>query len=107
MQRNRITDAGVAHLAHHPKLKSLWIGVLEDRSPISDAAIPHLATIQGLEELDLQHTSVTPPGLAPLKKLPNLKSLMLSGSTADDFAAVAPMFPKCAVDATRQPPTAE
>lgn len=104
MQRNRITDAGVAHLAGHPKLKELWIGSLENiRSPVSNAGIVHLATIPNLEELELQHTSVTPQGLQPLTKLKNLKSLILSGSGADDYDAVAPLFPKCSVSARKIP----
>ena len=105
MQKNRITDAGVAHLAGHPKLRTLWIGSLDNvRSPISDAGVKHLATIANLEELDLQWTSVTPQGLKPLAKLKNLKSLMVSGSTADDYDAVAPLFPNCKVDGRKTPP---
>jgi hypothetical protein len=105
LQGNRITDAGVAHLAGHPKLKLLWIGTLDARSPISDASVAHLATIDQLEELDLQHTSVTPQRLPPLARLKKLKSLLLRGSTADDYAAVAPLFPNCRVDAQTPPPT--
>jgi hypothetical protein len=110
MQRNRFTDAGVAHLAGHPKLKNLWIGSLSlgtfgyGASPISDAGVKHLATIPQLEELDLQYTQVTPQGLAPLAKLPKLKSLLLSGSKADDYAAVKPLFPdRVQIDARNQP----
>jgi Leucine-rich repeat (LRR) protein len=106
MQRNRITDVGLAHLAGHPKLKKLHIGTVEGVSPISDAGVLHLATIPNLEELDLQHTLVTPEGLKPLTKLSKLKSLILSGSTADNYAAVAPMFPNCSVDARKIPPPA-
>lgn len=62
-----------------------------------------LAKIPNLEELDLQNTRVTPQGLTPLQGLPKLKSLMLSGSTADNYAAVAPMFRNCSVDANRNP----
>lgn len=105
MQRNKITDAGLAALAGHPKLKTLWIGNLETLSPISDAGVVHLATLPQLEELDLQYTRVTPAGLRPLQNLPNLKSLMLSGSSADNYPLVAPLFPNCAVDANKNPPT--
>jgi hypothetical protein len=63
-----------------------------------------LATIPQLEELDLQYTQVTPQGLAPLAKLPKLKSLLLSGSKADDYAAVKPLFPdRVQIDARNQP----
>jgi hypothetical protein len=105
MQRNRITDAGLAHLAGHPKLKDLWVGCLEaNQSPITDAGVVHLATIPQLEELDLQFTLVTPQGLKPLAKLKHLKSLMLSGSTADDLGAVAPLLPAgLAIDARAKP----
>jgi hypothetical protein len=104
MQRNNITDAGVAHLADHPGLKSLWIGGLNDReSKITDAGVVHLATIPNLEELDLQYAHVTPGGLKPLQKLTKLKALYLSGSQADDYEAVAPMFPGVQVDAKKDP----
>jgi hypothetical protein len=104
MQRNKITDAGLASLAGHPKLKSLWIGGLEGLTPITDAGIAHLANLPRLEELDLQYTRVTPDGLKALQKLPKLKSLLLSGSLADNYALVAPLFPNCVVDADKNPP---
>jgi hypothetical protein len=103
MQRNKITDAGLVHLAGHSKLKELWIGHLHGLSPITDVGVVHLAKIPNLEELDLQHTRVTPAGLKPLAALPNLKNLYLDGSTANDFDAVAPMFPNCRVDARKKP----
>ena len=104
MQVNRVTDAGLAALAGHPKLKTLWIGSLNQMSPISDAGVVHLAKVPQLEELDLQFTRVTPEGLKPLQKLPNLKSLLLSGSTADNLPAVAPLLPNCRIDAKTPPP---
>jgi Leucine Rich Repeat (LRR) protein len=103
MQRNKVTDAGLAHLAGHRKLKELWIGHLERLSPITDAGVVHLAKIPNLEELDLQHTRVTVEGLRPLQSLSKLKTLMLDGSTANDYHAVAPMFPQCTVDADKNP----
>lgn len=106
MQRNKITDVGLASLAGHPKLKSLWIGGLEGLTPITDAGVVHLANLPQLEELDLQHTRVTPDGLKPLQKLPKLKSLYLSGSAADNYPLVAPLFPNCRIDANKNPPSA-
>ncbi len=103
MQRNRFTDTGLAHLAGHTKLKELWIGHIEEMSPISDAGVVHLAKIPNLVELDLQHTRVTPEGLRPLQALPKLKNLYLDGSTANDLDAVAPLFPNCKVDADKKP----
>jgi hypothetical protein len=103
MQGNKFTDAGLAHLAGHSKLTDLWVGRLDGLSPITDAGVVHLAKIPNLAELDLQYTRVTPQGLTPLQGLPKLKNLMLSGSTADNYAAVAPMFPNCNVDANRNP----
>jgi hypothetical protein len=103
MQRNKLTDAGLAHFAGHPKLKELWVGNIGTDSPITDAGVVHLAKIPNLEELDLQHTQVTPSGLKPLQALPNLRWLLLDGSTANDLDAVAPMFPSCKVDARRKP----
>ncbi len=103
MQRNKISDAGLAHFTGHPKLKELWIGNIMAPSPITDAGVVHLAKIPNLEELDLQFTQVTVAGLKPLQTLPKLKNLMLDGSTANDLDAVAPMFPNCKVDARRKP----
>ncbi len=103
MQRNKFTDAGLVHLAGHPKLKELWIGHIEEVSPISVRGVVHLAKIPNLEELDLQHTRVTVDGLKPLQALPKLRNLYLDGSTANDLDAVAPMFPNCKVDARKKP----
>jgi len=100
MQKNYFTDAGLPALAGLPGLKSLWIGGLHDRpSPITDVGVIHLARLTQLEELDLQHTRVTPEGLKPLQQLPKLKNIYLNGSSADDYHEVAPMFPNSKVDA--------
>lgn len=103
MQRNRFTDAGLAHLDGHRTLKELWIGHLDRLSPITDAGVAHLATIPSLEGLDLQYTRVTPEGLKPLAALPKLRTLYLDGSTANDIDAVTPILPKCKIDARKKP----
>jgi len=94
---NEFTDSGLTVLVGHPKLKSLRIGGLVGMSPLGDAGIVHLAQIPQLEDLSLQYTKVTPEGLKPLQKLPNLKSLFLQCSTADNSLAVAPLLPNCDV----------
>jgi len=97
MYGNRFTDAGLAVLAGHPKLKSLRIGGLVETSPLGDAGVVHLARIPQLEDLGLQYTQVTPEGLKPLQRLPNLTAIYLQRSTADNSVAVAPLFPHCDV----------
>ena len=57
-----------------------------------------------LEELELAHTGISPAGLKRLQSLPNLRYLDLRGSSADDHAAVAPLFPNCRVVATKKAP---
>jgi len=94
---NDFTDAGLAALAGHPQLKRLHIGGAQKMSSISDAGIVHLAQSPQLEELGLALTRVTPAGLKPLQKLPNLRTLSLHGSPADDYAAVAPLFPNVGI----------
>ena len=103
LQGNNLTDEGLASLAGHPRLKSLWVGGLRERpSKITDAGVLRLATIPSLEELDLQNTQVTLAGLKPLQQLPALKNLYLNGSTADDLDAASAMFPNCQVSANKK-----
>jgi hypothetical protein len=102
LQGNNITDAGLAPLAGHSRLKNLWVGGQRERpSPITNAGVIHLAKIPTLEELDLQFSQVTLEGLKPLQQLPALKQLYLNGSQADDYEAASAMFPNCQVSAKK------
>lgn len=102
-QGNNITDEGLASLIGHPRLKYLWVGGGHRRpSSITDAGVVHIAQIPNLEEVDLQYSQVTVPGLEPLHRLKNLKGLVLNGSQADDLDAVSAVFPKCRIDANKK-----
>ena len=83
MGETRVTDAGLVHLGQTDvtdeglsrlkplvRLKSLW---LHD-TRVSDAAIPALARLDGLENLYVYRTNLTIDGVRDLKrKLPACK----------------------------------
>jgi len=94
------TDGGLAVLAAHPKLERLDLSGPRKLNSITDAGLVHLSQLPRLETLELGLTRVTPTGLKQLQKLPKLRSLFLDHSTADDHAAVAPLFPKCQIYCT-------
>ena len=56
-------DAISSQIMGHAKLKTLWM----TGSQISDAAVPNLIQLRGLESLDVQRTRVTQKGLGELK----------------------------------------
>ena len=104
LQGSKVTDDGLAVLAGHPNLKTLEIGGSASAiSPIGDQSLVHIAQLPQLKELVLDYTRITPAGLKELQKLPHLELLYIRGSTADDLAAVAPLFPNCKVVASRKP----
>ena len=99
-----ITDAGLAHLAGHPKLEHLWLydskvtdtGLVHLKSlpslkalnlgklsfdrknpPITDLGTVHLKEIQSLEDQRLPADGVTDAGLANLAELGHLKRIEL------------------------------
>ena len=65
----RITDAGIAHIAHLPHLRWLIIA----RSKVTDATCAELSHSRSLETISLDETSVTDEGLMALAKIPTLK----------------------------------
>jgi hypothetical protein len=101
----RLTDGGLAALAGNQRLKHLWINAShqDELNSIGDAGALHLAKMPQLEVIGLQSTRVTPAGLAPLQKLPHLRYLALQQSAADNYAAVAPLFPFCEIRCTSGP----
>jgi|GEM_PF-1584377 len=71
---SNITDAGVVHLAQLTGLKTLWL----QNSEVTDAGLATLRSLKLLEELLLNRTKVTGAGLAHLKGFPSLNRLHLS-----------------------------
>jgi len=86
---SRITRDGLATVAAHPTLEELilndrcpvqseWLSVLAGSqlkklnlsgAKIDDTAIPHLAAIPNLEELNIAGTTLSPAGVTELKRL--------------------------------------
>ena len=64
LRKTSITGAGLEHLAHFSKLKSLRISDTE----VSDAGIVHLVKLTNLATLTLKRTEVSESGLERLRK---------------------------------------
>jgi protocatechuate 3,4-dioxygenase beta subunit len=77
LQGNTFSDDGLKQLAGLKQLRSLWIGM--NRARLTDAGVRHLAGLTTLEQLDLQRAEVTDAGVAALKDLKQLRTLYLSG----------------------------
>jgi serine/threonine protein kinase len=83
----RITDGGLAVLRSHPTLRVLLLR----STSISDDAIPHLATLTGLTQLDLTDSRVTEAGRQKLREaLPNCKVLPEPKPVPDPKAGAGP-----------------
>jgi hypothetical protein len=57
------TDAGLLKFGHRENAWALWLS----RSPVTDAAIPHLKKFKNLHHLDIRGTKITDKGFASLK----------------------------------------
>lgn len=69
LSRCYLVDAGFAHFTHLP-LQMLMLRL----TTTSDAAVPYIAQLKGLKELNIQYTQVTEAGVRQLKKeLPNCR----------------------------------
>ncbi len=68
-----VSDAGLAHLKGHKRLKELLLS----QTSITDTGLAHLATIATLEKLDLEETKITDAGLTHLYALEMLKQVAL------------------------------
>jgi len=75
-----VSDAGLAHLKGHNRLKELLLS----QTSITDAGLAHLATIATLEKLDLEETKITDAGLAHLYALDKLKQVALRKTAVTD-----------------------
>jgi len=87
---DRITDAGLVHVAGLPSLKGLYIGCIggSGKSRITDRGLLHISRISSLEELYLRGEYMTDKGLEHLIKPPRLKYLALYGSGFSDTGCV-------------------
>lgn len=83
---DRITDAGMAHVAGLASLKGFWMA--GGKSRISDEGLRYISRLSSLEELYLRGEYMTDAGLAHLKTLPNLEYLCLYGSKFTDAGCV-------------------
>jgi Leucine-rich repeat (LRR) protein len=79
---DRITDAGLVHVAGLPSLKGLYIGCMggSGKSRVTDRGLLHISRISSLEELYLRGEYMSDKGLEHLIKLSRLKYLALYGS---------------------------
>ncbi len=64
LNRNRITDKGLASLSQLPKLRRLQVGYQRDVAPITDKGVAQLAALKMLESLDISESQVTGTGFA-------------------------------------------
>ena len=64
LRKNSITDAGLKHVNHLPKLRSLRLSDTE----VSDAGVDHLVNIKTLETLTLKRTEISEAGLERHRK---------------------------------------
>lgn len=105
LPHNGVTGSGLAALANARELKSLdlrqtsvtnegmaGVGRLTQLTKLQlprhlgDAGLSHLTTLEQLEDLELEKTSITDQGIKSLTKLPKLKSLDLTGTAVTDAA---------------------
>ncbi|MBW3539018.1 MAG: protein kinase [Planctomycetes bacterium] len=88
------TDAGLAHVATDPKLKSL---VLSQGTPLTDAGVAHLTALANLEELRAPGTEVSDAAVASLVQLTALKELDVAGTrfTHAGAAQLKAALPAC------------
>jgi len=80
LDRNQVTDAGLAHLRALKNLTSLSLV----RTQVTDAGLVHLKGLTDLSELNLSGTAVTDLGLAHLKGLTNLSVLDVMSTQVTD-----------------------
>jgi Leucine-rich repeat (LRR) protein len=74
-----VTDAGLAHLAGHPRLRVLDL----DQANVSNAGMAHLVSVP-LVDINLKLTNVTDEGVAHLANIPTLKQLRLVKTNVTD-----------------------
>jgi internalin A len=75
----RARGSGLAAFARHPRLRGLRCV----SCPLDNSAVPHIANIRGLRELDLSLTEVTGESLVHVEGLVQLRHLGLGGTKID------------------------
>lgn len=83
-----ISDQGLASIAHHKQLNSLWLF----EHQVTDQGLVHIGKMANLETLALMDdgtngrtsTRITAKGLAQLRHIPRLKRLIVSGLNVGD-----------------------
>ena len=80
---NHITDDGVRRIRFFRRLEKLYIGGSHARE-ITDKGLLSLSRLRQLREFELRKTGVQGPGLAVLENMPNLESLSLWDSNVDN-----------------------
>jgi hypothetical protein len=85
LARDKLSDAGLAHLRSHPSLRKFGV-----YGTFTDGGLVHLKHVPKLESLNLGSPALTDAGLVHLECLANLKEVFLSGQVSDArVAAVA------------------
>jgi serine/threonine protein kinase len=79
ISRNRITNQGVAHLAHHPSLSSLTLSGTE----VDDRCIDTLKTLPALYHVDIEETALSDVGLHRMKDS-KLSSISIGSTRVTD-----------------------
>ena len=95
LDRCHVTDDGLARLSALPKLRVLEIGPCDPR--VTDKGIEHLASLSGLEELHLSGVLATERGLLRLARLRHLSEVRITGSNLQDGEALKKALPQCKV----------
>ena len=87
LDRNGITDAGMAHLTMLTNLRVLSLR----GNNISDAGVAHLAGLTALQNLNVEDTDVSYRGLGIVARLPNLRKLAISNVSPRGLARLRGM----------------
>jgi len=77
----KVTDEGIAQFVEtHPALVELWV----HHTALTDAALVHIAKLQGLEDLNLDNTAVTDAGMEAVGKIKSLKRFLAASNGITD-----------------------
>ncbi|MFB0555171.1 MAG: hypothetical protein ACETWQ_17825 [Phycisphaerae bacterium] len=98
-----IGDDGLAYLKGLTSLEKLILGNIDRDSgisPITDAGLVHLSTLNELKQLGLYRTCITDDGLKHLSGLTNIEALNLNGTkiTGEGFAYLNKLAPLRALE---------
>ena len=100
---NRVTDAGLRHLAPLTQIKQLCI----HGTSITDSGLQHIQALTQLEELSVYETGISDAGLPYLAALKNLKRLscctwrLEQHVTGDGVAKLKKALPNCRITVGR------